>query len=58
MVKGVAVGIALGTLTTPVGNSGFLLGAYAVSFVLQGLYRPQIDVYANASEFFTSAVQV
>ncbi len=58
LAKGFAIGIALGTLTTPVHNSGFLFGIYAVDFVIQVILRPQIDVVAGMSELYTAAVQV
>ena len=56
--KGVAIGIALGTLTTPVGNSGFVFGVYALTFLVQLVTWPQMDVYACATEMYTAGVQV
>jgi hypothetical protein len=58
LFKDIAVGIALGTLVTPVGNSSFLFGIYAFSFLIQTITRPQIDLYACASEVYTAGVQV
>jgi hypothetical protein len=53
-----ATGIALGTLTTPEGNSGFIFAIYALHFLLQAWCMPQIDLYAMLSETFTAGVQV
>jgi hypothetical protein len=58
MAKGFATGIALGTLTSPEHNSSFLLATYAVDLGVQFWFRPQVDIYANASEIYTAAVQV
>ncbi len=56
--KGVAVGIALGTLTTAEANSGFVFGIFSLNLLVQIIFRPQMDVYAFATELYTSAVQV
>ena len=58
MAKCFAIGIALGTLTSPEPNSGFLFATYAVDLGVQFWFRPQVDIYANASELYTAAVQV
>jgi hypothetical protein len=56
--KTITVGIALGVMTSPSANSGFLLALYALEFFVLVWYRPQNDWYANLSELITSGVQV
>jgi hypothetical protein len=58
MGKGFVVGVALGLLTTPEQNSCFLFGIFAVDFLIQAWFNPQVDIYANASEIYAAGVQV
>jgi hypothetical protein len=44
MAKGFAVGIALGLLTTPEQNSGFLFAVFAIDFAVQAWFQPQVDI--------------
>jgi hypothetical protein len=58
MGKGFVIGVALGVITTPESNSAFLFGIFAVDFLIQAWFQPQVDIYACASEVYAAGVQV